>query len=327
MKEVSGIHQSDLIIRSAIVEGLADLRANPKLIAEIFEGLTKDALTKDEYGQLEQEQAKKWLISTEIPVFMNTRLDEAKLPAISIALQESAETEATLGDLHYIPSEVSYANWPVLAGPFSPLAYSPSSGLMKLPTLTGVYLAMGQVLIDSEGKEHEITEVLDDDLVSVAPNTIADFSRALLKTSKPNQNTQLESLCFRETYQIGCHAPSEGTYLTYLHSLVKYLLLRYKETLLEARGFERSVVTSSQFMRNESFGNEIVYSRFINITGFVRNSWSKHTTQMIEGTSGALNIGRNRGPGTNWVSDGAKTSGDESWLADADAILVGDLEE
>jgi hypothetical protein len=323
--EALGIHQSDVIIRTAIIAGIADLRANPWLLDYVFKSLARDQLTLADYGERDISQAKEWFLKTDIPVFMNTRIDAAKLPCISIGLQESVEAEATLGDVHYVPSERSDAVWPVLIGPFTPAAFNAGSGLMKVPAaaLGTKVLTPGMVLLDSAGREYPVLEVLDDDTIAIAPNTVADFRTTCLKGARPQFLTELESLSFRETYQIGCHAQGEAVHLTYLHSIIVFLLLRYKQALLESRGFERSTVSSSNFMRNDAFENELVFSRFVTITGYVRNYWPKAFSEGTEAITGPLGISTGGAAGESFVTDtGEPPSGDETWLADEDTLLA-----
>lgn len=317
MTSALGVHQSDIILRSAIIAGIADMRANPWLLNSVFASLAQDTLTMADYGEQEIAQAKKWFLSTDIPVFMATRVDEAKFPCISIALQESVETEATLGDVHYDPQETMESEWPPLAGPFSPVAYSAGAGMMRLPASVAeaVALVPGMVLIDRVGRMHPVLEVLDDDTIAIKAGTIADFGAALLKGPKPQFVTTLESLAFRETYSIGLHVQGEPVHLTYLYSVIAFVLLRYKEALLEARGFERSTIAWSSFTRNEQTEVELVFSRYCTLTGYVRNYWPKATSKRLELYTGTLIAGRD-GEGPIVTPDGSAPTGDELWLAE-----------
>jgi hypothetical protein len=312
--EVTGIHQSDVIIRSAIIAAMADVRANPWLLDYVFASLPKDPLTMKEYGEREIDAAKKWFMSTNIPVFMSTRVDEVKLPAISISLLESTEAETTLSDTHYQVQEDNDSAWPALAGPFSPTEYSAATGIMKVPDL-GIILAPGMVVVDSIGRAHDILEVPDADTIQIKAGTVADFSGAYLKGARPSFIAQLESVVMKETYSIGCHVDSEQTHLTWLHSILTFILLRYKETLLEARGFERTQINSSDFRRNESFESEFVFSRHLNITGYVRQVWPKAIKPKITATAITPLM----------ISDSGKLPADTdpndaSWIGDEDAL-------
>lgn len=274
--EVTGIFQSDVIIRSAILTAIAELRASPWLLDYVFASLPKDQITKVEYGEKQVATAKKWFMSTNIPVFMVTRNDDIKLPAISISLIESTEAENTFSDTHYQVSEANAEVWLNLSDRFTPVSYSAATGVMKVPEslVQELILAPGMSIIDATGKEHEILEVTDATTVVIKAGTVASFTDAVVRSARPSAVTTMESVVMKEVYAIGCHA-GQDYQLMYLHSILTFILLRYKETLLEARGFERTQVNSSDLRKNEAFDPEEAYSRHIQITGYVRQMWPK----------------------------------------------------
>ena len=287
-----GIHQSDIIVRSALVAAIADLRANPWLLDYVFASLPRDALTMKDYGEKEVEQAKKWFMSTNIPVFMNTRIDHATFPCISIGLQESTEAESTMADVHHQPEEENGGGWPALMGPFTPVKYDAASGTITIreDTAAQIVIAPGMVIVDRVGNQHRILEIVDNVSFKIKAGTIIDLNDAVLKGAPPAFITHLESVVYRETYSIGCHAQNEPHHLMYLHSIVMFCLLRYKEALLEARGFERSVANSSDMRRNESFGEEQTFSRWISLAGYVRQYWPKKTYARITGVNTEVTV-------------------------------------
>lgn len=281
--EALGVHQSDVIIRTAIVAALADLRANPWLLDYVFASLPRDDRTMKDYGEKEVQRAREWFLKTNIPVFMVPRLDESKVPCITIKLMESSEAEVTLGDVHYKPQEDNDAQWPALSPVFTPERYNSATGIVAVSQQVqdALVVAPGMVLVDNVGKTHEILEVFRDGSFSIKQGTVADFRNSVIKGSKPAFVTQLESVAYRETYQIGVHVAGEPVYLTWLHSIMVFVLLRYKQALLEARGFERSTFSSSDFDRNEVSETEFVFSRFLSITGYVHQYWPKAVNPKI----------------------------------------------
>ncbi len=314
-----GIHQSDIIIRSAIVEGIRDLRRNPWLLDYCFASLAQDLLTAGSYGEKDISQAKKWFAGNNLPVFMDTRVDSAKLPAISISLRESVEVENTHADVHYDPTEDADADWPILAGPFSPTSYSGITGAMEIPAsaVSELILAPGMLILDSVGTSHEILQVLDSTneataLIQIDTGISADFRKAVIKGASPRMITALESANFRETYSIGCHAQGEAVQLTYLHSIVTFLLLRYRQDLLEARGFERSTLASSPFTLDQKTEAEIAFVRYITITGYCRQVWPKTVTGRLEAADTGIIVSK---PGTS-ASITFDSSGTSLWTPD-----------
>lgn len=275
--EAIGIHQSDVIIRTALVAAIADLRANPWLLDYVFASLPRDDMTMKDYGEKEVQRAKEWFMKTNIPVYMAPRLDEAKIPCISIKLMESSEDIVTLGDIHYQEKEDNDSQWPALTASFTPERYNSATGIMVVSQQVqdALVIAPGMVVVDNIGKAHEILEVNADGSFTIPQGTVADFRNSVIKGAKPSYVTRLESVGYREVYQIGVHVSGEPVYLTWLHSIIVFILLRYKQTLLEARGLERTVFSSSDFDKNDMFEAEMVFSRYISMTGYVRQYWPK----------------------------------------------------
>jgi hypothetical protein len=284
--EARGIHQSDLIIRSAIIAALDDLRANPWLLDYAFASLPQDNLTSQEYGQREIDNAKNWFLSTKIPVFMSNPLTEPSLPAISITLMESNESDLTISDTHYVVEQDESRVWPALTATFTP-SYESTTGKITVPTAIGdaLVIARGQQLIDRTGKAHEIQGVIDGYTFTIETGANADFTNAVIKGKPPASVVTFESMKMKETYSIGCHVQGEQTYLTYLHTLLVFCLHRYKADLLEARGFERTQISSSDFRLNDAFGSEIVWSRHLNISGHVTQVWPGQVVPKVTATS------------------------------------------
>ena len=284
MRTAVGIAQTDIIVRTALIAGLADLRANPDLLDYVFASLPKDALTYRQYGEEQVSLAKEWFMSQDIPVFMNTRLDDSKLPCITIAMTGSSETEEALGDVSYKTAEAAI-NQPVLvySGPFTPTRYDVTTGYLYLPADFSFDVFPGMHLRDGVGTIHTIEDVIDDTTIQLASGLNTDFRNSAIVNNGAVQVT-VESVDFRETFDIGCHALADSAQLTYLHSIVVFILLRYKEELLESRGLERTTISSGPVTLNTSFQvSEPVFTRMINLTGFVRNFWPKFIRGPLEG--------------------------------------------
>lgn len=297
---------------------IADLRTNLWLTDHIFASLIDD-VTKKTYGQKEINQAKDWFAKTDIPIVMDYQMDDMEGNCISISLVDSAETENTLGDIHYQPTEDVEAPWSPLTAEFTPVGYSAITGIMKLSEELGdsLVITTGMSVVSRTGVSYPITDVVDRYTIVLAAGTNADFTNAVIKGTKPRLVQELESLCFKETYRIGVHAHGEPFHLTWLHSIVTFCLLRYKQELLEARGFERSVMASSPFAKNEATGKENLWTRFISVTGYVRQFWPKNRVDRILSTFSEgqpFRISKVGYTATEFVADGF-TDEDAPWLA------------
>src|SRR5512133_179851 len=123
-----GIFQSDIILRTAVIAGLADLRANPDMLNYVFASLPKDPLTFRDYGEKSIEDAKDWFLNTDIPVMMNTRVDENKVPCVTISLMSSQEDFASLGDVNSQATQAGPDKNIVYTEKFTPINYNVTTG-------------------------------------------------------------------------------------------------------------------------------------------------------------------------------------------------------
>jgi hypothetical protein len=284
--EALGIHQSDVILRTAIITALNDLRANPWLLEYVFASLVKDDLTVSEYGQKEIDRAKEWFKKTNIPVIYTISVNDPKFPCISIQLvaSQEVEQEGTLGDVHYEPQQLNNFDWPTLMGPIDG-TYVPATGVITIDlNAVDIILAPTMTVVTRIGSQYPILEVLDTNIFRIQKNVGEDFSQLQVKGMNPSYITEVESAIFKEVYAVGAHVDSEPVHLTYLHSILVFLLKRYNQALLEGRGFERMVINSTDFKRDDETLPEFLYSRYIQITGTCRQAWPKTVAMRITST-------------------------------------------
>ncbi len=285
--EATGIVQADVLIRGAVIAAINDLRVNTYLLDYVFASLAQDNLTSKEYGTSEIAKAKDWFIHQDIRTYLNVNMSNVQFPCISIALANSIEDDTTFGDVHYEPTEDTDLDWPTLAGPATPISYDTATGtaIFDEDALDGLVLAPGMLLVDKTGRQFPILEVPDyTTTLVIAPNTVVDLTGAVIKPARPSSVTEIESAVYKETYSLGCHTDSEPLHVTYLHSIVVFALLRYKESLLEGRGYERSSLNSSDLRRDDETLPESIYSRYISISGYIRQAWPKITAPKITST-------------------------------------------
>jgi hypothetical protein len=289
---MQGIFQGDIIIKTALEAAINDVRANPTLLDYCLSSLNDDDLTSAVFGQKTIDIAKEWFNTTKIPVIRQPRRDQIQAPSITIALRESNETENTLGDVHSLPTEDLDQVWPILAGPFTPISYAASTGTFVVPASASMPIGPQIMVVDRVGRTYPIVSIIDNFTFTIAPNSTGDFSQVTIKGTKPSQVVQIESANFSETYTIGCHATGDDVNLIILHSIVTFCLLRYRQALLEARGFERSRISSGDLIVHEGFedGREHIYSRYIQLSGFIKNTWPKMVLHKIQQTTLDLDV-------------------------------------
>ncbi len=281
--EAQGIFQSDIIIRSALVEGMDDLRRNPWLLSYCFANEAQDSLTRARYGERDIAEATRWFQNNAVSVRMIPIGNEAKAATISIKLVSSSEAEVTTADTHYIPQEENELQWPDLLGPLNPIGYDPATGIITCPegSIGSFIIVSDMLVLLQDGTTIPVVSAPGPDTLQIRPGPVGKLDGLRVRGQPPTGINFLESVLYAETYQIGIHVAAEPTYLTWLHSIVCFILLRYKKTLLESRGFEQSIFSSSDFSRNPIVDTEQFYSRYITITGKVRQYWPSVFNQKI----------------------------------------------
>lgn len=313
----TGIFQSDLCLQHALKEGMDHLRSTPFLLDSVIRNITFDPLTSKRYGQKELDQLKQWFLKTEIPVVLY-RLGSSVAPSISLAMTSTNIHAETLGDIHHEPFEdVADGGSYIIAGPFNP-SYDGTTGIMTLPATLSADVFPGMVVMDAKGQTWEITEIVS----NVAPisfkigtKVTASFANATIRGAAPSVIESQESIKFKESWALGVHVNTEPGHLLFLHSIITFILLWGRETLLEARGFELSDFSSTDFSKNQAFEEENVWSRFININGVTQSIWPKRRLQKLAGIKIGLQI-----------TDGAHIPSDQgdihdlAWIGDQDSL-------
>lgn len=116
--EVTGIFQTPIIVRSAIIKSLQELREDPTLIEDALASLPQDDLTAKRYGDKTVAECVDWFTKTNVPVKLGLAITQLTSPCISVELSGGDETESTIGDVNYTASEED----PRRAGHFRQLA-------------------------------------------------------------------------------------------------------------------------------------------------------------------------------------------------------------
>ncbi len=266
------------------------MRANPWLLDYIFAFFPNDDLTSKTYGDTERARAKKWFLEHQIYVSMNFRAGDDQFPLVAIGLQSSVEANATLGDVNYDTSEdvpaneVSVSQNSIL-GPFDVSGYNSTTGLVTLPpdlSTSGIFA--GMILVDTTTNAgHTILEVTDTQSFLIAKDIQANFSNAFIAPIDNFFITTLESCVFKQTFSLKCFAQNDALFTLYLEQIILFVLLRYKEQLLEGRGFEASSLSSGPLYKWTDTTVESVYCRDITITGLIRHYWPKLISQKVQG--------------------------------------------
>lgn len=286
------IFQGDVVIRDLIVRGIEDMRKNLWLIDDVFSSLSTDPDYKDKYGAKEIDAAKDWFVNNKIEVNLRYRHDKDQFPCVTIALGSSSEIEDMkhLGDLStqvetLMPNQIGKPI-PYILKPFVPSSYNQSTGELTVPSTVKLRAVRpSQILVDPDTGNGYIIQAVEKNKIIIEAGTQLSLSRAGVVPRFQFYKARREHTFFNESYSIGCHVHGDPAALLWLHAIVVYLILRYRESLLEAKCFTQSSISSSDLTPNSAFeglGGENVYSRYITLSGMVENTWLKTPTRVIE---------------------------------------------
>lgn len=289
---MAGIFQGDIIIKAAIELGIEDMRKNPWLIDHMLSDLTSINYFTDKYGQKQVDACKEWFRNNQIDVYLRGRDDKDRLPCVTIQLGPSNEkpemktmadqsTEKTI----LLPNKIGKPI-PYIVKPFVPTGYDEISGEVSVdPELDLSGVSEGMILVNpANGNGYKILDISENGLL-IEPGMEIEATEFGIVPQFPFYEARVEHSFFDETYNIGCHAHGDPQTLLFLWSIVKYSILRYRESLLEANGFAESSISSAGPDFDQAFttpGGEKAWSRFMNLNGQIENSWIKSPRRFIE---------------------------------------------
>jgi hypothetical protein len=317
---------TDILVKTAIEAALADLRRNEWILPDIFGGLATDPLSKHEHGYKEVAAAIEWFKKTNIPVFLDFRLDSPTMPCITVANIPRAEltNRASLGDEgsieDYYPEENGGAIKPIkIIDNFTIKGYDKAKGTILMPEgLTTEQVVAGQFMVSqASGKAYEILQVLSNTSFKVKPNIQDNLQSVFIAPPVSLWNLHRELTFVQESVSISCNTSGNPVECQWLHDLLWYALLRYKEVYLEGRGFELSTLVSGEMMINQGFSDaDRIFTRVITLTGQLEVSWVKYIAPRLHSIKQAIVI-----------ADGPKTPPTYKDMADNQGWkMAGDIE-
>ena len=327
-----GIFQGDIIIKTAIDLGIEDMKKNPWLIDHMLSDLLRNRYLRDKYGEKQIEACKEWFRNAQIDVYMRERDDKDRLPCVTIQMGPSNEKEdmKSMADQSpekavLLPNKIGKPI-PYIVKPFTPAGYEETNGLVSVPEALDISLVeAGMILVNVATGEGYLIQGVTEGAIQIEPNLEIAVCQFAVVPQYQFYVARVEHSFFDETYVIGCHAHGDPQNVLFLWSIVKYSILRYRESLLEANGFAQSSISSAGPDFDDAFttqGGEKAWARFMTLNGQTENSWIKAPHRVIEsvvlrkksstGYIGGISIISNTDP---VIVD--KT--DASWYTDTDA--------
>ncbi len=307
----------DILIKSFLEFALADYRANPWLLDDVFGGLANDAMTRAESGWKEVAAAKKWFLETNIEVLLQHRvMDKPVLPCFSVAYNPSPEREdrAMLADEGFVTHEDSGQILKVYS-PFTPASYNNTTGKVTFPKgITTDVMVKGQFLVSQvTGQAYVINKVINATTFQITPGIQDDFTNCFVSPPSSLYNVHREVTFQSESFTIGAHAENLPVHTQWMWQILVYSMGRYKESFLEGRGFELSTWRSGALERNADFGVQNVFSRHIDLSGTVEVSWIKFRAYRFDNVRMNITVADGPTQPDNYAVYGEELGSDQLW--------------
>jgi hypothetical protein len=289
---MSGIFQGDILIKTAIELGMDDMRKNPWLLDHLLSDLTHIKYVSDKYGKKQVDAFKEWFLNGNVDIYMRGIRDKDRLPCVTISVDASNEkvdmkfmadqsTESTI----LLPKTVG-KTIPYVIQPFTPTGYDQETGAISVDESVNLALiAPGMIVVNPVNGQGFPIEGLEVETILIAAGTAFEASQLGVLPKHIFYKARIEHTFFQETYTVGCYAHGDPQNTIWLHNIVLYSLLRYRESLLEANGFAESVINNAPLMPNSNWtgpGAEDAWMRTITLSGQVENSWVKSPRRFIE---------------------------------------------
>lgn len=281
--QLYGLSTTDALIKTAIELAVEDLIKNPWVIEHMYSSFIENPILNKKYGYKEIARAKEFLLNNKIHFYQKHRKDKMEFPCVTISLSQTSEDAqlATLADQSHIVHEYSpeQINKPIsyIIKPTQILSYDPLTGIMEIPENESYkYISAGMSAINPDTGEGYVIEGKAGEQGFLIPKNLEiNFERIAVIPQYLTYRARMERIVTKETYSIGCHAHGDPSLTLFLYNLVKYALLRYRESLFEQFNFQLGTITASDTIENDAFGADDVYSRFITLSGQVEEYWVK----------------------------------------------------
>ncbi len=287
---------TDLILLRGIKEGIAWMRANPYILDWVFERLIEEGMDlQKSYGQQEINRAKSWFLKNNIDVRMAYNLDGIQFPCVSIELLNQTESKqhATLGDVaadvwNEDVTDNPYVIKPrTLVGPFPSVTYDITTGLVTIPDDFDTELIFVNQALYSPASDTEyiITKINDEQSFFIETDLRENFANSYIACAFRSLKAQRGIAQFNETYNIKVLVNGDQGHLVWLHTIVSYLLLKFRQDLLEKKNIGLTTISSGPLQQENpgEYGGEAVFSRNISMEALIEVTWLKTLAERFEG--------------------------------------------
>lgn len=281
----------DIIIESVIRDGLEDLRRNPERIDDIFSSLTLP-YASEKYGVKELDKIKELIQKKDIGVVHSFNEVATREPCYSIQLGNDVEDkslahlddfEEDIDELLTDPQDLADL---IVVSSVVTSAYDTKSGKVSVDDAVNLAAVHVNLLwVDVAGTEHKILGGIVNTIGSktffiATGATVVTGATGTIKSSLNFKRFEQRGVIHDAQLLIGCHTKNALT-TKYIYVLLKFFLTSRKADLI-SRGYFVSSLQGSDFTRNLKYEGDIVFSRFLTISGKVQDTWQSDQVTLVD---------------------------------------------
>jgi hypothetical protein len=287
------VYLGDLRVKAALILGLEDITKNLWLIDDILGDTVSNEYMRRLYGS-QISSCKQWITNNRINILMSLREDKVEFPAIVVELGSNDEkmdmrhmADLSTEKVTLYPNDINKPI-PFVLKPISGGTYNSVTGVFSFNADVNLNaVAPEMVLVDpATGTGFVIQSVTTANQVNLLPGLT--FTPALYGIIPHFQTYQARvgHTFMQENYKISCHAMDQQT-LLWLHTITVYVLLRYRQKLLEAGGGTESVLKSTGMYPNPDYSDsgQVIWSRDVNLSLQTESRWIEQPHRYIENLS------------------------------------------
>ncbi|NIU02214.1 MAG: hypothetical protein GWN01_15330 [Nitrosopumilaceae archaeon] len=276
----------EFTLETVLRDGLSELRLNPDRLDDIFSKFLKTYFN-NQYGQAKIDELKTWVTQNQIKIVHAKSQIPVQVPCISIQTMRTDEEES-LQQFSDMYEEVDTNITPnVIVSNVIPTSYDTVSGKLSIDNTVDLSeVCPGYIFVDNSDNEFEIqsgnSNISGNKFINIGKGKTPDLGGSgRIESFLDFKRTERRMIRLRETIAIGCHTKNQVHLTKFLFALV-YYVLKSRSDVLEQRKIQVSRGDTSIFDMEEQFENELVFSRYIQMTCITQFDWNQAEVNLID---------------------------------------------
>lgn len=293
-----GATLTDFVIEGIIRDGIAEIRADPSRLDDIFSEFKEPHLATL-YGAKAINDIKKYILANKISIVQSWLQVGASVPCYSIQLLGTDEDNqrAFIGDFAGIEEE-SIERAEILQSS-APYSYNHVTGyILADDTVDAALINIGHIFIDGAGSEFLVVGGIDNATgqkrFNIGPgqtvNTTGTFH---IVSSIDFVRYIVKKIHINEQIMVGIHTAGDPNLGKYLYHMLVYILASNKMKF-DPRRMQLLSFSASDFNQASEYLPEQIYTRFVTLRTFSEMSWRSRAEVIADSGEYKLRVPKDR---------------------------------